>query len=296
MSPPNPLGLGFIGCGRIAGPYAQNVVRHPDKLKIVGAYDLVPQAAREFADKFGGRAFDSLEALLACPDVEAAVNLTIHTAHAEVTRRALEAGKHVHSEKPLATNRAEAAALVELAEKKRLRLGCSPFVILGEAQQTLWKAVRDGMIGQPLEATGHIMHGRVEKRNPSADAFLGPGAGPTLDVGCYPLNVLTSIFGPVRRMRGASADILLPERTFGAGPRQGQRFKVTVPDHATGLLEFASGLPGRLSASFTVGAATLPGIEVYGTEGSLSMSNSFLFNAEVKFRGVDDKDWRPVPP
>jgi predicted dehydrogenase len=232
---------------------------------------------------------------LACDEVEAVLNLTIHTAHAEVTRNPLDAGKHVHSEKPLATNRAEAAALLDLAERKGLLLGCSPFVILGEAQQTLWKAVRDGMIGQPLEAMGHSMHGRVERHNPSADAFLGPGAGPTLDVGCYPLNVLTSIFGPVRRVRGASADILIPDRVFGAGPRQGQTFKVTVPDHATGLLEFATGLPGRLTASFTIDAATLPGIEIYGTEGSLTMAHSYPFDAEVKFRGLDDKDWRPVP-
>ena len=294
MSSQKPLGIGFVGCGKIAGPYAQSARQHAERLTIVGAYDLAPGRAREFVGAHGGREFGSLEELLACPEVEAVVNLSIHTAHAEVTRRVLEAGKHVHSEKPLATKREEARGLVELAEKKKLLLGCSPFVILGEAQQTLWKAVREGMIGKPLEVVAHIMHGRIERRNPNPVPFLSPGAGPMLDVGCYPLNVITSIFGPIRRVRGASADVLIPERTIGAGPDQGKTFKVTTPDHVTGLLEFASGLACRLTASFTINTTTLPGIEVYGTEGSLTMANSFLFNSEVKFRAVDGQEWKPL--
>ena len=295
MSSQKPLGIGFVGCGKIAGPYAQSARQHADRLKIVGAYDLAPDRAREFVGAHGGRTFERLEDLLTCEEVEAVVNLTIHTAHAEVTRAALEAGKPVHSEKPLATTREEAQALVALAEKKKLLLGCSPFVILGEAQQTLWKAVRDGMIGQPLEVVAHIMHGRIEKRNPNPLPYFSPGAGPMLDVGCYPLNVITSIFGPIRRVRGASADVLTPERTIGSGPDQGKTFKVTTPDHVTGLLEFASGLACRLTASFTISTTTLPGIEVHGTEGSLTMANSFLFNSEVKSRAVDSPDWKPVP-
>jgi predicted dehydrogenase len=236
-----------------------------------------------------------LEDLLACAEVEAVVNLSIHTAHAGVTGAALEAGKHVHSEKPLATTRAEASSLVDLAEKKRILLGCSPFVILGEAQQTLLKAVRDGMVGKPLEVVAHIMHGRIEKRNPNPIPYFSPGAGPMLDVGCYPLNVITSIFGPIRRVRGASAGALIPERTIGSGPDQGKPFRVTTPDHVTGLLEFANGLPARLTASFTISATTLPGIEVYGTEGSLTMAVSFPFNSEVRFRAVDTQEWKPVP-
>lgn len=295
MDNTEPLRVAFIGCGVIAGPYATNVKKHPDKLTLVGAFDLVPERTRKFVAEHGGVAYDSLDALLSDDTVEAVVNLTIHTAHAEVTRQALTAGKHVHSEKPLAQTREDAHALVELAEQKGLLLGCSPFVILGEAQQTLWKAIRDGAIGEPLEAIGTIMHGRIERRNPRADAFLGPGAGPLLDVGCYPLNVLTSIFGPVERVRGAAADILVPVRTFGAGPRAGQTFSPTVPDHVSALLEYATGMPGRLSASFTVGASTLPGIEIFGSEGSLTMNSSFPFNAQVRIRSHEEPGWHSVP-
>ncbi|NCO41500.1 MAG: Gfo/Idh/MocA family oxidoreductase [Armatimonadetes bacterium] len=295
MSIREPLRVAFVGCGGIAGPYATSLADHPDKVAIAGAFDVVAERSQGFVAQYGGPAFSSLDDLVSCPEVDAVLNLTSHTAHAEGTRRALEAGKHVHSEKPLAGSREDASALVELAEQQGLLLGCSPFVILGEAQQTLWKAVRDGMIGEPIEAVGYIMHSRIEKGIPTADAFLAPGAGPLLDVGCYPLNVLTSIFGPVARVRGAAADILIPERVFGVGPRTGESFRVTTPDHVTSLLQYASGMPGRLAASFSVGACTMPGIEVYGTEGSLSMSNPFLFNAEVRFRSNDETEWKLLP-
>lgn len=295
MSDTGPVGIGFIGCGKIAGPYAQSARQRPERLRIAAAYDLDPQRAQAFVAEHGGVACRTLEELLARPDVDVVANLSIHTAHAATTRAALEAGRHVHSEKPLATTREEAAALVGLAEEKGLLLGCSPFVILGEAQQTLRRAIQDGIIGRPLEVVAHIMHGRPELRNPNPVPFLSPGAGPLLDVGCYPLSVLTSIFGPVRRVRGASADVLIPERTIATGPQQGETFRVGTPDHVNGLLEFGGGLPARLTASFTIGASTLPGIEVYGTEGTLTMANSFLFNSEVRFRAADSQEWKPVP-
>lgn len=295
MSTVPPLGIGIVGCGNIAGPYAKCISAYPDELKIVGACDLMPERAQELADEYGCRAFPDLEALLACDEIEAAINLTIHTAHSEVTRQILEGGKHVHSEKPLAIDRAAGKAVVELAKDRGLLLGCSPFVVLGEAQQTLWKVVRDDMVGDVLEVIAEMMHGRIESWHPSPAPFYGLGAGPMLDVGCYPLNVLTSIFGPVRSVRGA-AQIRIPERTIASGPKAGETFEVTTPDHVTGLLDFASGVGGRLSASFVVCQTSHAGIEVHGTKGSLHLSSPVGFNSTLKFAAVGEKDWTPVPP
>ena len=290
-----PLGVGIVGCGNIAGPYAKCISAYPDELKIVGACDLMPERAQEFAEEYGCRAFPDLEALLACDEIEAAINLTIHTAHSEVTRQILEGGKHVHSEKPLAIDRVAGKAVVELAKERGLLLGCSPFVVLGEAQQTLWKVVRDGLVGDVLEVIAEMMHGRIESWHPNPAPFYGLGAGPMLDVGCYPLNVLTSIFGPVRSVRGA-AQIRIPERTIASGPKAGETFEVTTPDHVTGLLDFASGVGGRLSASFVVCQTSHAGIEVHGTKGSLHLSSPVGFNSALKFAAIGDKDWTPVPP
>ena len=294
MSTVQPLGIGIAGCGNIAGPYAKSILNHPDRLKIVGACDLLPERTKQFCDAYGGRAFDDLDALLACDEIEAVVNLTIHTAHSEVTRRILTAGKHVHSEKPLAVEREGGNAVVELAKARGLLLGCSPFVILGEAQQTLWKVVRDGMVGDVLEVIAEMMHGRIESWHPSPAPFYGTGAGPMLDVGCYPLNVLTSIFGPVRSVRGA-ASIRIPQRTIASGPNAGQTFEATTPDHVTGLLDFVSGVGGRLSTSFVVETTTHKGIEVHGTKGSLCLSSPVGFNSELRFAPIGKKEWEPVP-
>ena len=140
-----PTTIAIIGCGNIAGPYTQDIARHPH-LRLKGVTDIDLARAQALADKAGCAVYPSVEAILADPDVSVVVNLTIFEAHYEITRRALEAGKHVYSEKPLALNVADAQALVALAAERGLRLGCSPFVHLGEAQQTAWKLIRDGRL------------------------------------------------------------------------------------------------------------------------------------------------------
>jgi predicted dehydrogenase len=295
MRKADPVGIAFIGCGNIAGSYADSVLTHPDKLRLVGVYDLIAERARSLALKGKCRAFGSMGELLASEDVELVVNLTIHTAHAEVTQRALEAGRHVHSEKPLAIRRNDGNALVELAAKRNLLLGCSPFVILGEAQQTLWKAVRDGMVGQVLCVSADMMHDRIERWHPNPAPFYAPGAGPMLDVGCYPLNVLTSIIGPVRAVRG-SAKITLPQRIVGSGPDKGKAFTATTPDHVNGLLEFANGAIGRLSTSFVVGKSIHTGVEITGTLGTLRLDSPVDFDARVSFCPAGENEWKILPP
>ena len=294
MSSERPVGIGFVGCGNIAGPYAKAALNHKDKLTIVGACDIDPGRAEEFTGQFGGRAFASYEEMLGCEQVEVVVNLTIHLAHAEVTKQALQADKHVHSEKPLATQREAGREIVDLAKERGLLLGCSPFVILGEAQQTLWKAVRDGMVGEPLVAMAEMMHGRIESWHPNPAPFYGEGAGPMLDVGCYPLNVLTSILGPVRSVRGA-ASIRLPQRTIASGPKAGEAFAVTTPDHVNGLLAFENGVGGRLGASFTVCKTEHTGVEIHGTDGALRIDSPVAFNGQVKFCLIGEKEWKPIP-
>ena len=287
-----PLRLAFVGCGKIAGNYASSVVQYPEHFTVIGAYDVLAERAAEFCQRFGGRPFASLEELVGSDEVEVVVNLTIHEAHAGVSRAALESGKHVHSEKPLATRREDAAALVALARGRGLHLACAPSIILSETNQALWRAVREGVVGQVLEVTGHAMYGGIERRNPSAEAFLK--AGPLFDVGVYPLSLMTTIFGPVRRVRGASADLLTPHRTLLVGPQQGSTITVTSPDHVTALLEFGSGLCGRLTASFAVTAPWLPRVEVYGTEGVLSLPERGG-EGGLRLWSIKEREWQTLP-
>jgi len=144
--------------------------------------------------------YASLEALLADETVDLIVNLTVPYAHAEVTRTCFMAGKDVYSEKPLALTSEPAWDLVRLARGTNRRLSCAPITILGEAQQTAWKAIRDGMVGTIRLVYAEANWGRVETELENPLPFFE--IGPLFDVGIYPLTILTTVFGPVRRVTG----------------------------------------------------------------------------------------------
>lgn len=258
-----PLKVAVVGCGNIAGSYGEALNARPE-IEILGASDLDPERAKEWAAKHGGKAYQSLDAVLADPAVEVVINLTIQHAHVEVVTKALEAGKHVHSEKPLAPTFAEAEQLVALAKSKGLRLSCAPVTWLGEAQQTAWKLVRDGRIGTPRVVYATVDWARIETWHPNPVPFYA--AGPVGDVGVYPISLLTAWFGPVRRVTADGA-VLLPDRVT----KEGKPFTVETTDFAVAILEFGNGVRARLSANFYVGdpADRRAGLEIHGDAGSI---------------------------
>src|SRR5690606_4049974 len=131
------------GCGYVADYYVTTLANHPE-LELVGVADRDPERADRFARHHKLHRFRDYGELLADDRVQLVVNLTNPRAHAEVSRAAIEAGKHVFSEKPLATEWAEAVELVDRAEAAGVRIASAPSTMLGEAAQTLWKLVRDG--------------------------------------------------------------------------------------------------------------------------------------------------------
>ncbi|HEY8993640.1 MAG TPA: Gfo/Idh/MocA family oxidoreductase [Lacunisphaera sp.] len=259
-----PLRVAVVGCGNIAGQYGE-ALRRCAEIKILGASDLDPNRATDWIAKHGGRAYASLDEVLADPEVEVVVNLTIQQAHVEVVTRSLEAGKHVHSEKPLAPTYAEAKKLVDLAAAKGLRLSCAPVTWLGEAQQTAWKLIRDYRIGTPRVVYATVDWGRIEQWHPNPKPFYA--AGPVFDVGVYPISLLTAWFGPVRKVTAGGA-LLLPER-WG---KDGRPFYIKTEDWAVAVLEFASGLQARLTANFYVMNASQwqATLDLHGDAGSIN--------------------------
>jgi predicted dehydrogenase/sugar phosphate isomerase/epimerase len=283
-----PLRVVVVGCGNIAGQYGEALGRCPE-IKILGAQDLDPARARDWVAKHGGQAYATLEAVLADPAVEAVVNLTIQQAHVEVVTKCLEAGKHVHSEKPLAPTYAEAQRLVALAEAKGLRLSCAPVTWLGEAQQTAWKLIRAGRIGTPRVAYATVDWGRIESWHPNPAPFYA--AGPVFDVAVYPLSLLTAWFGPVAKVT-AGGGVLLPDRRT----KDGKPFTITTEDWAAAVLEFAGGLQVRLTANFYVMNATQwqATLDFHGDEGSIN-TEWFAATAPVRLC-ANGGSYRRVPP
>ncbi len=283
----NPLRVAIAGCGNIAGPYAKTMQAYP-QVQLLGATDVFPARAEALVAQYGGRAYASLDELLADPAVDLVLNLTIHHAHPEVITKCLEAGKHVHSEKPLAMDSATAKALVDLAAARGLRLSCSPITYMGEAQQTAWKVIRAGELGTVRVVYCEVNWGRIEAWHPNPGPFYEVGA--LFDVGVYPLTLVTSFLAPVRRVT-AYGKVLHPDRVT----QEGVPFHIDTPDWVVAAVELADGTVVRLTTNFYVGGhGKQKGLEFHGDKGSLYLSSFQDFNAEVQMAEYG-KAYAPVP-
>ncbi|MBV9451838.1 MAG: Gfo/Idh/MocA family oxidoreductase [Streptosporangiaceae bacterium] len=282
-----PLRAGIVGCGVISREYVRTLAPCR-QIRLVGAADIQRHRAEDLAESFGGKAYPTLDAMLADDDVDIIVNLTIQTEHAEVTERGLAAGKHVYSEKPLALSYAQARELLALAEHNRVRLSCAPMTFLGEAQQTAWQVIHDGRLGTIRMAYADMNWGRPETWHNEPRHYYE--VGPLYDIGVYSLTVLTTFFGPARSATGLGR-ILAGERVTA----EGDRFQVTNPDFVVALIEFGNGVVARLTTDFYVGHATKQkGIEFHGDLGSLWLGNPQHFNAAVQFAPYGG-EFEPVP-
>lgn len=292
MSDIKPVKVGLIGCGNISSIYFKNCARHPS-LDLVACADLVPERAQARNAEFGPRCC-TVEDLLADPEIEIVLNLTIPKAHVEVGLAALEAGKSVYSEKPLGINRAEGRRLLDTAKEKGLLVGCAPDTFLGGGIQTCRKLIDDGWIGEPVAATGFMLGHGPEGWHPDPIFFYKRGAGPMFDMGPYYVTALVNLVGPIRRVTG-SARITFPQRVVTSEPKFGTVIDVEIPTHVAGVLDFANGAVGTLITSFDVWAADLPRIEIYGTEGSLSVPDPNTFGGPIRIRRAGAKEWSEVP-
>jgi len=270
------LTLGIVGAGNIAGQYARDLTTYPE-VHLAGIADINSSRAASLAEQSNCQAYASPDDLIADPAIDVVVNLTTHTAHVEVITKALEAGKHVYSEKPLALSYSDAQGLVQLAEQKGLRLGCSPCTYMGEAQQTAWKLLREKKIGPVRAVFAEMNWGRIESWHPAPGGFYA--VGPLWDIGVYPLTLLTTIFGPARRAQ-ATGKVLFPDRVT----QEGTPFHIETPDFVTGSVELESGVLIRLTVDFYVSMKTKQkGIEFHGDTGSLWLGSPQWFNAEVEY-------------
>ncbi len=264
------LPIGIIGCGAISNAYFNACKRFP-LLSLVACADLDLERAKAKAAEHGiGRACTP-DQLLADPAIKLVVNLTIPKAHAEIDLKALNAGKHVFSEKPFALTRAEGESVVTLAKQKGLRVGCAPDTVMGCGVQTCRKYIDDGLIGKVVGGSAFMLCGGHEGWHPSPEFYYEVGGGPMFDMGPYYLHALITLLGPVKRVTGVTATTW-KQRTITSQPKHGKAITVEIPTHVVSVLEFVAGAVITLTTSFDVrGAHTMPNIELYGTEGTIQV-------------------------
>jgi len=270
------LRLGIVGCGDVAHRYGRTLAPYAD-VPIVAVTDTDSERATTFAREWGGEVRPTLDELLADTAVDCVVNLTPFEFHADVTARALEAGKHVHTEKPVALDAATAQGLVEQADRAGLRLSCAPITFMGPAQQAAYRTIQEGLPGEIRLVYAEVNHGRIETWHPRPAPFYV--IGPLFDVGVYPLTILAAFFGPARRVT-AWGGRLLPTRAA----LDGTPFEVGAPDCVVALVELDIGLVARLTVNFFVHhEERQEGMQFHGDLGSVLLSSSEDFDAEVGF-------------
>jgi predicted dehydrogenase len=264
--------IGIVGCGFVADYYLATLVNHPS-LQLAGVFDLDRGRAQRAAVRHRVRCYDSLEALLDDGRVELVANLTNPRSHFEVSRAALLAGKHVYSEKPLATTLDRAEELVGMAEARGLLLGSAPCTVLGEAAQTIWKALRQGRIATPRLVYAEMDDGPIpleRYRRWSSPSGLPWPAKDEFETGCtlehsgYVLTWLASFFGPARTVT-SSAHVLKVDK--------GIPLEVSAPDFTVATVAFASGVVARLTCG--IYASNDRRLRIYGDAGVLSVADSW---------------------
>lgn len=293
-----PVGIGFIGAGMISDTYLEHLAQFPE-VEVVAIGDIDADRAAVQAKKHGvpdaGRPAD----VLAHPDVELIVNLTIPAVHAEISLAAIEAGKHVWSEKPIAVDRDSGRQVVQRAAEKGLRVGIAPDTILGRGVQSALRAIARGDIGQPLAASTVMQGPGPDQWHQNPEFFFQPGAGPIFDMGPYYLTTLVNVFGSVTRA-SAFGRRAQEQRAVMAGPRAGDTFPVEVPTHVHAILEFESGATSTSVYSWDSPLVRMGFFEITGTEGTLAIPDPNMFEGPLRVmrapdRATREQHWEDLP-
>jgi len=287
MNAKTKLGIGVIGCGNISMTYLRNAALFGE-VELRACADISADMSALRAAEYGIRALD-VDALLADPEVDLVLNLTIPAVHYDVTLSALSAGKHVFTEKPLATSATDGQKLVAEAKRRGLLLGSAPDTFLGAAGRRARRLMDKGAIGRPVTGTAFMMGRGMEHWHPNPQFYYQPGGGPVFDMGPYYLTMLVNLLGPVKSVMALATKGQEERRITAEGPFQNTTFTVGTPTNVLSLLEFHSGATVNFGASWDVFRHSNHPIELHGTEGSLRLPDPDTFGGTVSLseRGAE---------
>jgi predicted dehydrogenase len=273
--------IAIVGCGFVADYYLKTLAEHPE-LELVGCMDRDRDRATQFSTHYSIPVHDSLEDLLQNSEAEIILNLTNPRSHYDVSKVCLEAGKHVYSEKPLAMEMGQAEALVALAEQKGLHISSAPCSLLGETAQTIWKALREEVVGKVRLVYAEMDDGLIHQLSykhwlnelgipwPYKDEFE---VGCTLEHAGYYVTWLTAFFGPAETVTAFSS-CLIPDKKAGV-----TLDPPDAPDFSVACIKFASGVVARLTCSI-VGPHDHT-MRIIGDDGTLSIKDCWYYDTPV---------------
>lgn len=259
------LGVGVIGCGSVfTGPYATMIdqLTRQGRVAVSAVYDTNERKRHRAAERYGvDPGLTGPDALIGSGDVQVVLVLTSMNEHGALVRAALEAGKHVLVEKPLATDLEEARSLVALSHESEGLLVCAPHILLSPTYRAIHACVRAGEVGRLLSSRA-----RYGWAGPWwGEWFYKPGGGSLFDLGVYNVTSLCALFGPARRVT-AMVGTAIPEREV-----EGRLMRVEADDNAHVLLDFGEARFAVVTTGFTMQKYRSPAIELYGSEGTVQL-------------------------
>jgi predicted dehydrogenase len=283
------LGLGVIGCGSVfVGPYAATIDRLASRgrVHLSAVYDVDDRKRRQAAARYDlDPALRNSTEVIGRDDVDVVLVLTSMNEHGPLAREALEAGKHVLVEKPMATSLEQARDVVELSHGSPGLLVCAPHIVLSPTFRAVYKAVSDGAVGRLLTARA-----RYGWAGPWwSEWFYRPGGGALFDLGVYNVTTLCAFFGPARRVT-AMVGVAIPTRTV-----DGRTIEVEADDNAHVLLDFGDARFAVVTTGFTMQRYGPQAVELYGDEGTVHLLGDDWAPEGWELWRNDEGAWRVYP-
>lgn len=287
--------IAMIGVGSISGIYLQNITQTFSGLELIGVCDLVRERAEKAQEEYKiPKLYETMHDAFADEEVDIVLNLTRPYEHFAVSKAALEAGKHVYSEKPLGATFEEGKALAQLAEAKKLMLGGAPDTFLGAGIQTCRKLIDDGMIGDIVGAAAFMICRGHETWHPDPEFYYKFGGGPMMDMGPYYMTALVNLVGGVAGITGVTKTTF-DKRVITSEPHRGEVIEVDVPTYVTGILHFDNGAIGTIFTTFDVYYPSQARLEIYGTKGTLIIPDPNGFGGPIQLLRPEEGQMRDMP-
>ena len=283
--------IGIIGCGNIAETYfrAQNYFNN---INIIACADINSEASKKCSEEYNVKD-QTVEEILSNTEVDIILNITIPQVHYEVSKKILEADKHVYSEKPMSIKYEHAKELFEIANKKNLYFGNAPDTFLGGGGQLSRELIDKGVIGEVLTGNFIFAFPGMQTCHPDPESWFKEGGGPVVDMGPYFFTALVNLLGPAKNVRGRDMKFF-NNRTYDIGPKKGKQFNIEVPTSYMFSLEFHNKAIIQGCLSFDVQNHGRNHMELYGTKGSIIVPDPNMFGGPVLVSKELGSEWNEL--
>ncbi len=283
--------IGLIGCGHIAETYFRSQ-KYFNNINFIACSDINEEIAKKTAKQYKIK-YLSEDQIFNEDSIDVILNLTTPKAHFEISKKALEANKHVYCEKPMSIKFNEANELLNLANHKNLYIGNAPDTFLGGGGQLSREIIDDKIIGEVLTGSFIFAFPGVQDFHPNAESWFQEGGGPAIDMGPYFFTTLVNLLGPAKNVR-ARGKKFSHQRTYKAGPKKDNKFDVTIPTTYMLDLEFQNGAIIQGFISFDVLNHQHNHIELYGTKGSMVVPDPNMFGGPVLISRELGSKWEEI--